>query len=142
MELGINYAVNWPNEAFLLVVTEGFSLADFRVTYSFLDRDPDEVIANMSIEERDAYLNTRTKVEEGNVEESDTFWFFVGGGILGAIIICALIYCMIVVKRRNDTMVAKVEKMSAEQLAEKDYIPEEERNDDFYVSQRKAAQEK
>lgn len=27
-------------------------------------------------------------------------------------------------------------------MAEKDYIPEDERNDDFYVSQRKAAQEK
>ena len=138
----INYAVNWPNEAFLLVITDGFATADFKVTYQFVDRDPDEVIANMSIEERDAYLNTRTKVEEGNVEESDTFWFFIAGGIFGAIIIRLLIYCMIVVKRRNDVMVAKVEKMSAEQLAEKDYIPEEERNDDFYVSQRKAAQEK
>ena len=96
----------------------------------------------MSIEERDAYLNTKTTVEEGDVEETGTFWFFVGGGILGAIIICLLIYCMVVVKKRNDVMVAKVEKMTSEQLAEKDYIPEEERNDDFYVSQRKAAQEK
>ena len=96
----------------------------------------------MSIEERDAYLNTKTTVEEGDVEETGTFWFFVGGGILGAIIICLLIYCMVVVKKRNDVMVAKVEKMTSEQLAEKDYIPEDERNDDFYVSQRKAAQEK
>lgn len=96
----------------------------------------------MSIEERDEYLNTRTTVEESSVEETNTFWFFVGGGILGAIVIIALIYCMVVVKRRNDVMVAKVEKMSAEQLAQKDYIPEDEANDDFYASQRKAAKEK
>ena len=37
-------------------------------------------------------------------------------------------------KKRNDLIVAKVEKMTAEQLAEKDYIPEEEKNDDFYAS--------
>ena len=43
-------------------------------------------------------------------------------------------------KKRNDLIVAKVEKLTAEQLAEKDYIPEEEKNDDFYASQRKAAQ--
>ena len=118
------------------------SLADYRIKYKFKDRDPEEVIANMSIEDRDAYLNTKTTVEESNVEETETFWFFVGGGILGAIVIIALIYCGITVKRRNDGMVAKVEKMTAEQLAEKDYIPEEEQNDDFYTSQRKAAQEK
>ena len=118
------------------------SLAEYRIKYKFKDRDPDEVIANMSIEERDAYLNTKTTVEESNVEETETFWFFVGGGILGAIVIIALIYCGVTVKRRNDGMVAKVEKMTAEQLAEKDYIPEDEQNDDFYASQRKAAQEK
>ena len=134
MQLSANYVINWPNEAFILVVTEGFVLADFSISYQFWDRDPEEVIANMTIEERDEYLNTKTTVEEGDVDETDTFWFFVSGGILGAIIICCLIYCMIVVKKRNDVMVAKVEKMSAEQLAEKDYIPEEERNDDFYVS--------
>ena len=118
------------------------SQAEYSIKYKFKDRDPDEVIANMSIEERDAYLNTKTTVEESNVEETETFWFFVGGGILGAIVIIALIYCGVTVKRRNDGMVAKVEKMTAEQLAEKDYIPEEEQNDDFYASQRKAAQEK
>ena len=118
------------------------SQADYRIKYKFKDRDPEEVIANMSIEDRDAYLNTKTTVEESNVEETETFWFFVGGGILGAIVIIALIYCGVTVKRRNDGMVAKVEKMTAEQLAEKDYIPEEEQNDDFYTSQRKAAQEK
>ena len=90
----------------------------------------------MSIEERDAYLNTKTTVEEGDATSSETFWFFVAGGVLGAIIIIALIYCMCVVKRRNDTMVAKVEKMTAEQLAEEDYIPDDEKNDDFYASQR------
>jgi hypothetical protein len=115
MKTGVTYAVDWPNEAFLLVMSnEGSIPSDFRLTYRFNDRDPDTVIANMSIEERDAYLNTRTKVIDEGVEETDTFWFFVGGGILGAIIIIALVYCMIVVKRRNDVMVAKVEKMTAE----------------------------
>lgn len=132
--------MDWPNEAFLLVMTnEGKALSDFRITYQFNDRDPDTVIANMSIEERDAYLNTRTKVVDESVADTDTFWFFVGGGILGAIIIIALIYCMVVVKRRNDVMVAKVEMLSAEQLAEKEDIPYDEANDDFYTSQRKAA---
>lgn len=88
----------------------------------------------MSIEERDAYLNQRTILEEGDVDKTSTFWFFVGGGIVGGIIIIALIYCMVVVKKRNDLMVAKVQKMSAEQLNEKGYIGEAERNDDFYAS--------
>ena len=106
-----------------MVASEGDDVLDYEISYQFNDRDPDTVIANMSIEERDAYLNTRTTVEDEGIEETDTFWFFVGGGVLGAVIIIALIYCMVVVKQRNDVMVAKVEKMSAEQLAEKDYIP-------------------
>ena len=41
MQLGLNYPIDWPNEAFILVVTEGFVLADFRISYQYLDRDPD-----------------------------------------------------------------------------------------------------
>ena len=143
MERDVTYTIDWPFEAFLLVVSDNDALQpNYRITYRFEDRNPDEVIAAMSIEERDEYLNTKTTVEESEATDSETFWFFVAGGILGAIIIIALIYCMVVVKRRNDVMVAKVEKMTAEQLAEEDYIPEEEENDDFYASQRKAAKAK
>ena len=111
----ITYSIDWPYEAFILVVSnDASSQVNYRITYRFNDRNPDEVLAAMTIEERDAYLNTRTTVEESGVEETETFWFFVGGGILGAIIIIALIYCMVVVKKRNDGMVAKVEKMTAE----------------------------
>ena len=71
----------------------------------------------MSVADRDAYLNQRTILEEEAVQETGTFWLFVGGGILGAVIIIGLIYCMVVVKKRNDTMVAKVQKMSDVDLA-------------------------
>ena len=72
--------------------------------------------------------------EEEKVEDTGTFWLFIGGGALGVILIGILIFCLIRMKKRNDLIVAKVEKLSAAQLQEKDYIPEEERNDDFYAS--------
>ena len=68
------------------------------------------------------------------MEDTGTFWLFVGGGVLGLILIIILICCLYRMKKRNDLIVAKVEKLTAEQLAEKDYIPEEEKNDDFYAS--------
>ena len=137
MEKDVTYTIDWPFEAFLLVVSDDNSVQpNYRITYRFEDKIPEEEIANMSVEERDEYLNTKTTVEEGDATSSETFWFFVAGGIVGAIVIIGLIYCMVVVKRRNDVMVAKVEKMTAEQLAEEDYIPEAEKHDDFYASQR------
>ena len=68
------------------------------------------------------------------MEDTGTFWLFIGGGVLGLILIIILICCLYRMKKRNDLIVAKVEKLTAEQLAEKDYIPEEEKNDDFYAS--------
>lgn len=98
----------------MVSASEGNLLSYYNISYKYNDRDPDTVIANMTTEERDAYLNQNTISEEESVDDTYTFWFFVGGGILGGIIIIALIYCMVVVKRRNDVMVAKVEKMSTE----------------------------
>ena len=64
--------------------------------------------------------------EEENVEDTGTFWLFIGGGALGVILIVILIVCLVKMKKRNDLIVAKVEKLTSEQLAEKDYIPKEE----------------
>ena len=132
--------ITWPNEAFILVIANDNSdPTDFTISYQYNDRDPEVVLESMTQEERDEYYRQRRVFEEENVEDTSTFWLFVGGGVLGFILIVVLIVCLVKMKKRNDLIVAKVEKMTAEQLQEKDYIPEEEKHDDFYASQRKAA---
>ena len=112
---------------------------DFTISYQFIDRDPEEVIANMTEEERLAYYKTNKVVEEENIEDTNTFWFFVGGGCLGAVLIGILIYCLIRMKKKNDLIVAKVEKLSKEAPANEDNKPD--KNDDFYNSQMKKEEE-
>lgn len=65
---GAEMKATWPNEIFLTVVAskeatvgEGGS---FTIGYQYHDRDPDTVIANMTIEERDAYYNRKRIIEE------------------------------------------------------------------------------
>ena len=48
------------------------------------------------------------------MEDTGTFWLFVGGGVLGLILIIILICCLYRMKKRNDLIVAKVEKLTAE----------------------------
>ena len=56
MEAEQSIVVNWPNEAFILVLSdETTDLADFTISYQFNDRDPEQVIENMTEEERLAY---------------------------------------------------------------------------------------
>ena len=132
--------ITWPNEAFILVIAnDNADPTDFTISYQYNDRDPEVVLESMTQEERDEYYRQRRVFEEENVEDTGTFWLFIGGGAIGVILIVILIICLVKMKKRNDLIVAKVEKMTAEQLQEKDYIPEEEKHDDFYASQRKAA---
>ena len=89
---GKSFVATYPNEVFVLVMTdETQNYGDFTISYQFIDRDPEEVIRNMSEDERLAYYEKNKIVEEENIEDTDTFWFFVGGGILGAILIGILI---------------------------------------------------
>ena len=68
----------------------------------------------MTQEERDEYYRQKRVFEEENVEDTGTFWLFVGGGVLGLILIIILICCLYRMKKRNDLIVAKVEKLTAE----------------------------
>ena len=88
----------------------------------------------MSQVDRDAYWNQRTVVEDEKAEDTGAFWLFVGCGIAGILLIIGLIIALCRMKRRNDQIVAKVERMSKEQLEERKYINEDEKNDDFYAS--------
>ena len=63
----------------------------------------------------------------------------MGGGCLGAVLIGILIYCLIRMKKKNDLIVAKVEKLSKEAPANEDNKPD--KNDDFYNSQMKKEEE-
>ena len=87
------------------------------------------MIANMSQEERDAYYNLNRIINEESVAETTTFWYFVAGGALGVILIAVLIYCLCKMKRRNDLIVAKVEKLEAGVK-----VNDVDKNDDFYNS--------
>ena len=70
----------------------------------------------MSQEERDAYNDLyRVKTDE-EIYETWTFWAFVAGGVVGLILMILLICCLIRLKNRNDLIVAKVEKLSTEQI--------------------------
>lgn len=138
----VPYTIEWPNEAFILVLAnDNTDPTEYTISYQYNDRDPDAVLESMTQEERDAYYRQKRIYEEESVEDTGTFWLFVGGGIVGLILIIVLIYCLVKMKKRNDLIVAKVEKMTAEQLQKRSFVPNDERNDDFYESQRKAALE-
>lgn len=68
----------------------------------------------MTQEERDLYYKQRRIIEEESVEDTGTFWLFIGGGVLGVVLIAILICCLVRMKKRNDLIVAKVEKLTAE----------------------------
>ena len=105
---------------------------DFIISYQYNDRDPNIVIQLMSEAERDAYYKINRVVEEEGVSETNEFWYFIVGGGVGAILIIVLIVCLCRLKRKNDLIVAKVEKLEVMN----DKTPEAERNDDFYNSRK------
>ena len=164
MEEGDRIQITWPQEAFILVLADSddqhtfeepliiddvevgttAALQDyspsFTLSYQYYDRDPAEVIAAMSEEERNAYYDANREVNEEKITETWTFWLFIVGGVIGLILIVLLIICLVRLRQKNSLIVAKVEKLSTDQiLAGK--IPEGEKKDDFYESQRKAAKE-
>ena len=106
---------------------------DFIISYQYNDRDPNLVIQLMSEAERDAYYKINRVVEEEGVSETNEFWYFIVGGGVGAILIVVLIVCLCRLKRKNDLIVAKVEKL--EVMAD-DKTPDADRNDDFYNSRK------
>ena len=75
-------------------------------------RNRDEVIDNMSVEERDKYYNRTRKTTDESIETTWTFWVFVAAGVVGAALIIALIVVLVRLKNRNDKIVAKVETLS------------------------------
>lgn len=86
----------------------------------------------MSQKERDAYYNLNRIVNEESVADTTTFWYFIAGGAVGVILIGVLIYCLCKMKRRNDLIVAKVEKLEAGM-----HDNDPDKNDDFYNSRKK-----
>ncbi len=110
---------------------------DFILSYQYNDRDPDTVISLMSEAERDAYYKINRVVEEEGVSETNEFWYFIVAGGVGAILIVVLIVCLCRLKRKNDLIVAKVEKL--EQVGD-DKTPDGDRNDDFYNSRKSEKQ--
>jgi len=102
----------------------------FTIGYQFHDLDPDTVIAAMSQAERDAYYNRKRIIEEETIEETQTFWYFIVFGVVGFIIVVVLIICLVRLKKHNDLIVAKVEKLEVGAKLESD----DEKNDDFYNS--------
>ena len=109
----------------LILTDETDNEGDFTISYQYNDRDPEAVIAAMTPEQRQAYYATRPIVDEEKVSETNTFWFFIAGGVGGVILIVILIVCLVKMKKRNDLIVAKVEKLTSVQLEKSDYIPDE-----------------
>ena len=66
----------------------------------------------MTVEERDSYYNRTRRETDESIEETWTFWVFVASGVVGALLIFALICVLIRLKNRNDKIVAKVETLS------------------------------
>lgn len=65
---GASATATWPNEIFLTVIASKDATVgnggSFTIGYQYEDRDPDTVIANMSLAERDAYYNRKRIIEE------------------------------------------------------------------------------
>ena len=93
----------------------------------------------MTPEERALYYETTAIYESETVKDTKTFWLFIVGGICGLALIIVLIIFLIRLKKKNDLIVAKVEKLSLDKLT-KSEMTKEEKNDDFYTSQRAALQ--
>ena len=86
----------------------------------------------MSSAERDAYFAANPHLRSQKVSETKTFWLFVAGGVAGAILIGVLVVCLIRMKKKNDTIVAKVEKLSSSGRPSEGNKPDI--NSDFYES--------
>jgi len=87
----------------------------------------------MTPEERALYYETTAIYESETVKDTKTFWLFIVGGICGLALIIVLIIFLIRLKKKNDLIVAKVEKLSLDKLT-KSEMTKEEKNDDFYTS--------
>jgi len=68
----------------------------------------------MTPEERALYYETSAIVEQESVKDTSTFWFFIAGGVGGVILIGVLVYFLVRLKKKNDLIVAKVEKLSVD----------------------------
>ncbi len=88
----------------------------------------------MTQEERDAYNNSLRIFEQEAVSDTNTFWYFVIGATIGVLLIILLICCLVKMKKKNDLIVAKVEKLEAGVNSDRS---DSNNNDDFYDSQRK-----
>ena len=66
----------------------------------------------MTPEERALYYETSAIVDKESVKDTSTFWLFIAGGIVGVILIGILVYFLIRLKKKNDLIVAKVEKLT------------------------------
>lgn len=133
MPVGETYTATFPNEVFLLVLADDSGESgDFTISYQFIDLDPEEVLIQMSQAERDAYYAENPKYATKDVADTNTFWFFIAGGVVGAILIGILIFCLVRMKKKNDTIVAKVEKLSARGRPSEGNKPDINSKDDFY----------
>ena len=65
----------------------------------------------MTQAERDEYYRLKRTTTSAGVESTNTFWYFIVGGIVGAILIVLLIFCLVRMVKKNALIVAKVEKL-------------------------------
>ena len=142
LEPDVSVTVTWPNESFILILaSDDGEKADFSISYQFNDRDPLKVIEEMTPEERALYYETSAIVDKESVKDTSTFWLFIAGGIVGVILIGILVYFLIRLKKKNDLIVAKVEKLTESQIMMNEKDPSKgKKNDDFYKSQVEAFQ--
>jgi hypothetical protein len=111
---GDSLDITFPNSLYLTIVShEVQSPGDYVISYRFNDRDPDEVIAAMTEEERQQYYDKKPEVvlQQREFWKEWEFWALVVVGIVGVAIMIMLCCCLLNMKRKNDQIIAKVTKL-------------------------------
>ena len=65
------------------------------IAYNFNDRDPDEVLAAMTAEEREKYLKKEVIIKQEKLYEDWMFWLLILAGIVGLTIMILLCVCLL-----------------------------------------------
>ena len=106
---GDTYTVKFPNSIYLTIFSHQVQTGgDFLISYRYNDRDPDEVLAAMSEEEREQYLTKEIIIKQENFYETWLFWVLVFAGLVGLGIMIFLCVCLLNMKRKNDAIISKV----------------------------------
>jgi len=122
MNEGDNILVNYPNSLYLTLLTpeNSTNIGNFAIQYYFINKNPNHVLGNMTDEELakvvdDDYLSKWQfklfLVKRTPFVGTNTFYIILFSGIFVLVLISVLVWALLRIKKQNELIVAKVEKL-------------------------------